>query len=596
VVSVTNAQNTFVKTIGSVDSDYGTSCKLTADKGTILTISSADAFGRIQFSLVKTDHNGNPVWDKTFQISDYTYASTVLETTDGGYLVFGSTGASWNSCSLFLLATDAFGNQEWLKTFSASQNDKAVSIIPATDGFISCSIGDYNLGTYPRTIITWYDEHGEVMLARSYGTPVGTEVRGITCLADGGVAFASFSKFDMTDFFPHTLITNADKNGIVRWTKFFKTFYDDEPFCIASDQSDNIYITGRSYFVGKEWDGFFLKLDKQGTVLNNTFYNAGTSNGEIFRCIITGENGGAVIAGDLGTFDERDITLLQVNANGGQVWAKRYPFSVNYTNYPYEIYRDHTNGIVFTGDVRPPAWYRDAILVKTDQNGDISCYDQDMSYTTGPEQFVITDQLHDTMLVQTVPVVASSVLTSWNITPKLICEHPAPIPDFAVSIHDGCDHFCLDFTDKSLNQPTSWLWEFEGADTLVSTQQNPVNICFDERGSYTIKLTATNSVGFSITTYSDVAGTDCPESPLLIPNIFSPNNDGLNDEFAIKNLPAVYTLTIYTRWGNEVFAVSNSRKYWNGKDGGNKEVSDGIYYYVLSTPENSYKGFIRVSR
>src|SRR6185436_7973417 len=54
---------------------------------------------------------------------------------------------------------------------------------------------------------------------------------------------------------------------------------------------------------------------------------------------------------------------------------------------------------------------------------------------------------------------------------------------------------CIDFTDQSLNSPTSWQWFFPGATPDTSTKQNPTNICYTVPGTYAVTLIVTNSGG-----------------------------------------------------------------------------------------------------
>lgn len=81
----------------------------------------------------------------------------------------------------------------------------------------------------------------------------------------------------------------------------------------------------------------------------------------------------------------------------------------------------------------------------------------------------------------------------------------------------------------------------------------------------------------------------CPPD-LLFPNIITPNGDGVNDVFAIKNLdPNIpNTLTIYNRWGKKVFEMENYQTFirndvlYNAESGfTGKEHSDGVYYFTF---------------
>ncbi len=71
---------------------------------------------------------------------------------------------------------------------------------------------------------------------------------------------------------------------------------------------------------------------------------------------------------------------------------------------------------------------------------------------------------------------------------------------------------------------------------------------------------------------------------IKIPNVFSPNGDGSNDNFVIEiEGEDKYDLQIFNRWGNKVFESKDSKKTWNGKDmndGG--ECPAGVYYFIFN--------------
>jgi gliding motility-associated-like protein len=67
---------------------------------------------------------------------------------------------------------------------------------------------------------------------------------------------------------------------------------------------------------------------------------------------------------------------------------------------------------------------------------------------------------------------------------------------------------------------------------------------------------------------------------VFIPNVISPNGDFMNDQFIIKNLPEVFHLNIFNRWGRKIFETSDRNKMWPEPKGGNKP-EDGTYFYLL---------------
>jgi gliding motility-associated-like protein len=81
---------------------------------------------------------------------------------------------------------------------------------------------------------------------------------------------------------------------------------------------------------------------------------------------------------------------------------------------------------------------------------------------------------------------------------------------------------------------------------------------------------------------------------LSLPNIFSPNNDGVNDlvDFSMLNL-SESTVTIYNRWGNKVFETDTFHTKWDGKNRNGIDCVEGVYYY---TQQSNGVTFINYSR
>ena len=76
-----------------------------------------------------------------------------------------------------------------------------------------------------------------------------------------------------------------------------------------------------------------------------------------------------------------------------------------------------------------------------------------------------------------------------------------------------------------------------------------------------------------------------------IPNIVTPNSDGINDALYFKNLEEHPNskLAVYNRWGGKIFESSNYNNAWT------PDVVDGVYYFVLELPEGkNYSGYFHV--
>jgi gliding motility-associated-like protein len=87
------------------------------------------------------------------------------------------------------------------------------------------------------------------------------------------------------------------------------------------------------------------------------------------------------------------------------------------------------------------------------------------------------------------------------------------------------------------------------------------------------------------------------EENLNIPNVFSPNGDGLNDFFRIAyEGDEAYHLQIYDRWGVKYFDTRNKEQGWDGKDLNGSEGAEGVYFYSLEIGPFSKNGTIMLIR
>lgn len=74
-------------------------------------------------------------------------------------------------------------------------------------------------------------------------------------------------------------------------------------------------------------------------------------------------------------------------------------------------------------------------------------------------------------------------------------------------------------------------------------------------------------------------------SKIEIPNIFSPNGDGINDFFQVKaNSIRSFNGQIFNRWGRMIYTWDDWNNYnsvWDGKIKGGSDASPGVYYYYI---------------
>ncbi len=183
---------------------------------------------------------------------------------------------------------------------------------------------------------------------------------------------------------------------------------------------------------------------------------------------------------------------------------------------------------------------------------------------------------------------------------------PPPVAAFSVSDSTICAGSCVDFTDLSTNNPTSWFWVFAGGTTSFSTLQNPASICYNTPGTYDVTLIVENASGTdtltvtTITVFANPAATVITASadtlfatPGFITYEWSLDSvviPGANSDTLLTTSNGYYTVTATD--SNGCTAISNvfllntgivETEYLSFQLYPNP-VSDKIYYRTSSQP------------
>ena len=130
-----------------------TSVIKTGDNGYLIAgHTSNKGKGGLDFWLIKTDSEGKAIWDKTYGGSKSDYARAVIQTSDGGYAVAGSTESEGaGGFDILLIKTDSQGKEEWRKTFGGSGDDGMGVPADGNSSLLQAKDGAYVIAGYMTT-------------------------------------------------------------------------------------------------------------------------------------------------------------------------------------------------------------------------------------------------------------------------------------------------------------------------------------------------------------------------------------------------------------------------------------------------------------
>jgi hypothetical protein len=327
------------KTIGGNSIDHLTSAKETTDGGYILGGSSSSGMsgektqnsrGNDDYWVVKLDENRNIIWDKTYGGTGVDRLTSIIQTTDGGYLIGGSsdsdisaekTDNSRGNIDIWIIKIDQSGDIMWQKTFGGSNSDWVQSLIETPDGgYILAGSSHSNISgeksENSRGLRDFWvlkiDNSGTIIWQKTIGGNNGDYAKSIIATSDGNYIIGGDSSSNISGEKTEKTVNNStdvwllkiNDLGQILWQKDIGA-ESTEAFADIRMTSDNGFILGIMSYSGisgykteaskGDRDYWTVKLDSTGKFEWDK--TVGGDSSDQTQSIVQAKDGGYVTVG-----------------------------------------------------------------------------------------------------------------------------------------------------------------------------------------------------------------------------------------------------------------------------------------------------------
>jgi len=363
---------TFMKTFGGKDIDEGYSVHQTTDGGYILTgntwsFSTGEDWD-IDVWLIKIDNAGNMEWNRTFGGTKWEFGYCVQQTTDGGYIITGYTSSiRAGDGDVWLIKTDSNGNMMWDRTFGGTGWEFGYCVQQTTDnGYIITGCTWLNGDDDVWLIKT--DSDGNMVWNRTFGGTENETGRCVQQTTDNGYIITGRTESFGAGYWDVWMI-KTDSTGHMVWNRTFGGTDEDRGFCVQQTTDDGYIITGLTDSFGAGcYDVWLIKTNNAGNMvwnrtLGGTFFDLGYS-------VQQTTDDGYIITGETTSFGagEYDVWLIKTDNAGNMVWNRTFGGTSSETGYCVQQTTD--DGYIITGETTSfGAGSHDVWLIKTDKDG-----------------------------------------------------------------------------------------------------------------------------------------------------------------------------------------------------------------------------------
>lgn len=263
------------KTYGGAGEDSEANAMIkTSDGGYLLAgYTTTPEVGGRQILLVKTDTNGNMIWNQTYGGAGSNVAYAVIQTSDGGYAVAGSTdvaGAGGND--FYLIKVNGNGAIEWSNTYGGVGDDYAYAVVQSSGGGYVLAGYSYSFSDgYNNFWLVKTDSNGNMMWNQTYDGGSDAEASSLIQTSDGGFAVAGSIQSSSGEA---EWLVKTDANGNPQWNQTYAASGDNYANSLIQTNDGGYALGGYTDASGAGgYDFYLIKTTSTGTISTRSVFN-----------------------------------------------------------------------------------------------------------------------------------------------------------------------------------------------------------------------------------------------------------------------------------------------------------------------------------
>ena len=279
------------------------------------------------FYLVKTDKYGEPQWTNTFGGGFNDASQGIVQASDGGYYLAGTTGSYGNGeTSIYFAKLDNTGNEVWHKIFTGQFEDWVTDMIKTSDGnFLLCGGTNSAAGAGRAAYLLKVKPDGTQLWQITYGnTTSGTANQVIE--TSNGYAFVGTNEPSNGNF--DIYLVQTDFNGnLISEHNYGGSLEESGNGISATDDGGFILCGQTASFGAQARDAFLVKVSADGTEQWHKLF--GFDHNDNFSKVTQLSNGGFIAVGSTVTFLDAtnqytDLYTITTDNSGNKVAENKY--------------------------------------------------------------------------------------------------------------------------------------------------------------------------------------------------------------------------------------------------------------------------------